>query len=299
MLFGPQCFTAAFFYPALDKWRFGATHYSTHLNTITTAMITRNYSAGELIVREGDTAETAFYLVSGTVQVFVNTSEGEKLVAEQSAGDFFGEMGMILEEPRMASIRAKTDVVAEEYDIKSFEEDVIDNRERRNAYMPNLFERIRVVSSMLRNAIDGEVRSNGYEVEADHVDEPVQEGPLDISSVTLKSVEPLEGSAECLKLAIKNFPFNIGRHSESKVLVENDFYLDDKRPHQVSRGHCAIERRGDAYVIRDRYSYCGTILNGENLGKSGEGFVGALKFGDNELILGDASSSFKFVVTLA
>lgn len=296
----PQfCETAAFLYPALDKFLFGASSRAYFPVTFNTAMITRNYSAGELIVREGDAAETAFYIVSGTVEVFVNTSNGEKFVVEQGEGDFFGEMGMILEEPRMASIRAKTDVVAEEYDIKSFEENVIDSRERRNAYMPNLFERIRVVSSMLRNAIDEEVGSNAYQVEAAQAPEVSPDAPVEVGSVKLKSVEPLTGSEACLNLTIKNFPFNIGRHSESKVLVENDFYLDDTRPHQVSRGHCAIERRGGEYVIRDRYSYCGTILNGEGLGKSGTGFVGKLKMGDNELVLGDQNSSFKFVVTLA
>ncbi|MGB0414688.1 MAG: cyclic nucleotide-binding domain-containing protein [Coraliomargarita sp.] len=262
-------------------------------------MITRNYAAGELIVREGDAAESAFYLVSGTVEVFVDASGSERFVAEQHAGDFFGEMGMILEEPRMASIRAKTDVVAEEYDIKSFEEDVIGNRERRNAYMPNLFERIRVVSSMLRNAIDEEVGSNAYEVEAAQSEEAVAESSVEVSSVKFKSVKPLDGASACVDLSVKSFPFNIGRHSESKVLVENDFYLDDTRPHQVSRGHCAIERRGDAYVVRDRFSYCGTILNGESLGKGGSSFVGALQMGDNELILGDQNSSFRFIVTLA
>lgn len=260
-------------------------------------MKAQKFSAGELIVREGDAAESAFYLASGVVEVFVGASDGEKFVAEQFAGDFFGEMGMILEQPRMASVRAKTDVEVEEYDIESFEEDVINNADRRNVYLPNLFERIRVISSLLRNAIDGEVGSTVCRLEpgGGEVPVPVSE---EVLPLRLRSVEPLDGASACLDLTIKRFPFNIGRSSRSKVLVENDYYLDDKRPHQVSRGHCVIERRGASYVVRDRYSSCGTILNGERLGREGAAFVGVLKAGQNQLILGDEGSSFKFELNL-
>lgn len=274
-------------------------------------MITKDYAVGEIITKEGDVSDFAYYIVSGTVEVLVDSPKGEMIIAEQYEGDFFGEMGVILEEPRMATIRAKTAVTVEAFDIKSFEEDIISNTERRNAYMPNLFERIRIISSMLRTAIipdqpnqEPQAPTHSYDVhglvDAREIHEldgtSSDEKPL---TVHLKTLEPLRGAAECVDIPVQKFPFNIGRHSESKILVENDFYVEDMRPHKVSRGHCSIEKRGGNFVVRDRFSSVGTILNGEALGKSGGNFIGTLKSGENELILGDTMSRFKFVVVVA
>ncbi|MGB0416690.1 MAG: cyclic nucleotide-binding domain-containing protein [Coraliomargarita sp.] len=272
-------------------------------------MITKDYAVGEIITKEGDFSDYAYYLKSGTVEVLVNTPDGEKIVAEQFEGDFFGEMGVILEEPRMATIRAKTHVEVLAYDIKSFEENVINNDELRAAYMPNLFERIRVISSMLRKAIVPEGATDDYTpthsydvhglVDAREIHEldgtPEADKAL---ALHLKSVEPLPGAAQCVDVDVKRFPFNIGRHSESKILVENDFYVEDQRPHQVSRGHCSIEQRGGQFIVRDRFSSTGTVVNGVPLGKASRSFVATLKLGENELILGDEKSRFKFVLTV-
>lgn len=272
-------------------------------------MITQNYLAGEIIVKEGDHSDFAFFLKTGTVEVLVNTLKGEKIVSEQFAGDFFGEMGVILEEPRMATLRAKTDVEVIAYDIKSFEDNVINNAEQRTAYMPNLFERVRLICSMLRKtmepseAVASESGLHPYDVyglvEAREVHEldgmPPAAKP---STVRLKSVEPLRGAENCVNVVVKKFPYNIGRHSQSKILVENDFYVEDERPHNVSRGHCSIEQREGQFVVRDRFSSKGTIVNGEILGKSARSFMAVLKTGENELTLGDTTSRFKFVLTV-
>ncbi|ADE55655.1 cyclic nucleotide-binding domain-containing protein [Coraliomargarita akajimensis] len=262
-------------------------------------MITKNYAAGEYIVREGEESEHAYYIVSGTVEVVVNTPKGERFVANQHAGEFFGEMGAILEEPRMSSTRAKTDVTVELFDIRSFEDNVIGNTERRNAYMPNLFERIRLIASMLRQSIDAEVSSEVHagELEAD-ADEVLVEPAAELPSVRLRTLEPLGEASSCVDVKLRKLPYNIGRYSDSQVLVDNDYYVDDGKPYNVSRGHCCIEQRGNQVVVRDRFSARGTILNGVKLGKDGDSFIGALNPGENELILGSAKSGVKFIVEL-
>ena len=264
-------------------------------------MIIKNYATGEIITTEGDDSDYAYYIQSGTVEILVHKKNGSITVAEQSAGDFFGEMGIILEEPRMATVRARTDVQLEVYDIQSFEAEIINNTERRNAYLPNLFERIRLMSSMLRTAIipeDENMPSLAESSEMDALEGDMPKAAKPAPKVRFQSVGCLEGDSKPIDIEISQFPFNIGRSSESKILVENDFYLDDSKPYAVSRGHCAIEQRGDTLIVRDRFSACGTTLNGEMVGKSTKTFVGKLKAGKNELILGDARSSFHFTIEL-
>jgi serine/threonine-protein kinase len=74
------------------------------------------FEPGALIVREGDLGDTAFMIVSGRCRAFRNVggaggSEQETL-ALMGAGDVFGEMALLLEEPRSASVEAVDQVTA-------------------------------------------------------------------------------------------------------------------------------------------------------------------------------------------
>ncbi|MCL6642797.1 MAG: cyclic nucleotide-binding domain-containing protein [Candidatus Bipolaricaulota bacterium] len=63
----------------------------------------REFDAGSTIVREGDPASIGFYLVlEGQVEV----RKGQKTLAKLGAGDYFGEMALILDAPRSADVIA-------------------------------------------------------------------------------------------------------------------------------------------------------------------------------------------------
>lgn len=76
------------------------------------------FEAGALIVREGDLGDTAFMIVSGRCRAFrtVPGSAGgpgeQETLALMGAGDVFGEMALLLEEPRAASVEATDRVTA-------------------------------------------------------------------------------------------------------------------------------------------------------------------------------------------
>jgi len=63
------------------------------------------YRAGTVIMREGEPATHMFYLHGGKALV---TAHGQS-VEEVSAGGIFGEMAMIDNAPRSATVTAKTD----------------------------------------------------------------------------------------------------------------------------------------------------------------------------------------------
>ena len=65
----------------------------------------RTYAPDEEIVREGSTGTALYIILSGTARV-VRGAEG---IGEVGAGDFFGELALIEEHPRSASVIASTE----------------------------------------------------------------------------------------------------------------------------------------------------------------------------------------------
>lgn len=62
----------------------------------------RSYDGGEVIEKEGGSA-VAFYLITGGS---VEVHKGEKLVSKLGRGQFFGEMALIDNQPRSATVTA-------------------------------------------------------------------------------------------------------------------------------------------------------------------------------------------------
>ena len=63
--------------------------------------------AGEVVVREGDVADRFFVIESGLVEV---TQRG-RVLRREGPGDFFGEIGLLRDVPRTATVTAVEDTV--------------------------------------------------------------------------------------------------------------------------------------------------------------------------------------------
>lgn len=76
------------------------------IRAIANAVVEQSYEPGQEIVREGDTGVGAFIIRSGRVEV-IQTRGGEQVkLGEMKQGDFFGEMALLDEFPRSATVRA-------------------------------------------------------------------------------------------------------------------------------------------------------------------------------------------------
>ncbi len=70
----------------------------------------RGFAAGEVIFREGDKGDAAYMIVSGRCRAFRTVDGVEETLATMEPGEAFGEMALILFEPRSASVVAIDDV---------------------------------------------------------------------------------------------------------------------------------------------------------------------------------------------
>ena len=81
----------------------------------------RRYRAKKTIIHLGDYSESLFYILSGSVAVAAEDSDGREIIlAYLNAGDFVGEMGLFETSPRSARIRAKTNCEMGEISYKKF-----------------------------------------------------------------------------------------------------------------------------------------------------------------------------------
>jgi CRP/FNR family cyclic AMP-dependent transcriptional regulator len=66
----------------------------------------QSYAAGDAVVTEGDPATRLFVVVDGTASV----EQGGQTVGTIESGEFFGELALIEEHGRSATVRAETDL---------------------------------------------------------------------------------------------------------------------------------------------------------------------------------------------
>jgi CRP-like cAMP-binding protein len=106
----------------------------------------RLFLDGETIAEQGEAGDEMYIIVSGEVRV-LNKSGTE--LARRRPGDFVGEMAIISQQPRMATMVAAGDVRTLCIGQKQFEGILRERFEISMAVMQELGERLRQSSSMV------------------------------------------------------------------------------------------------------------------------------------------------------
>lgn len=81
------------------------------LTQLASASEIRRFTAGELILRQGERGDELFVIERGDVSILYTAPREARptVLAELTRGDFFGEMGLMTGEERTASVRADTE----------------------------------------------------------------------------------------------------------------------------------------------------------------------------------------------
>ena len=82
------------------------------------------FAPGQLIFKEGDKGDVIFHIEQGVVEIFVGEGNGIVVLTEMKPGEIVGVMAAVTGEPRLASARAKTEVISKKIPSQSITEQV-------------------------------------------------------------------------------------------------------------------------------------------------------------------------------
>jgi len=246
------------------------------------------FKAGDIVINEGAKETSAYVILSGTAKVLKKIGGREVTIAILEKGQVFGEMGLIEDRPRSATVRADSMLRTTVINRDSFNELLKTNPSVLMPILKTLFERLRQASEMLAQ------RSAGLysEIKEDKGFEIIMEGRTDEAKAVLSD----------RKLLITKFPFLIGRQStddpDSDVFSHNDLAISEKKSNYISGSHLAIiHDRGMMWVV-DRGSAYGIIVNGKDIGGLSNETRAILDKEENQIVIGPVTSRYIFLLKI-
>jgi len=117
-----------------------------------------SYSEGDVLFRQGDAGDAAFVIVSGQAQVSIDTDNGPLVVARLSDHDFVGEIAILCNVPRTATVTATTSLDALRISKDLFFRLVKEFPEIAIEVMRELAQRLENTNSRLRDVAGGRNR---------------------------------------------------------------------------------------------------------------------------------------------
>ncbi len=256
-------------------------------------MHTREVRKGEFIFRQGEKSDCVAYVTRGRVEVLREIDGKYMAIGHVRAGEYVGEMGVLEDKPRSATVRAVEDSTMEFTERDEFLRLISEDPEQSLELLVRLSARLREADGLVAEAMARKGKPPKYR----------QTRAVSAASETVKI---LPGSKEMQRVLPEDgvevdvFPFFIGRSlqaGEQAPPISVDLLLADERPFRLSHVHFAVTEHNGSYVVRDFGSELGTEVNGELLG--GDFFRSdstPLLRGINRVSAGGVGSPFMFRV---
>ena len=222
----------------------------------------QSFKKGDVIIRQGSYETSAYIIESGKVEVSIVVNDKKTVFAIMGEKQIFGEMGLMDDRPRSATVTALDDTRVSVIDRKSFNEQLRKNPKILFPLIKALFERLRTANQNIAVKECLGVQTLGSKQK-----EPEKKGLVVMSGMNKTATNALGNDTP----RIESFPYKVGRRSaigEDDVFVDNDLFLEDnteKPPFNISSNHFLIDLVNKKYVVVDRGSSFGTIVNGTKI----------------------------------
>jgi hypothetical protein len=241
-------------------------------------MQSMSVSAGETIFVPGDASLAVYIIENGEIAIMVGDGAGETEVARLSAGEVFGESGVLEARPRAARAVAtrQTSLLVTPKDdfLQAFG---LDN-DRALVILKLLCRRLR--GSNLRLARPDPAPAGGRQ-----------------PCLRLCPADDRIAAAMPAAIDVHYLPFQVGNRfgGETLPIASNrSLCIAVRGDLELSAPHFEITRRGGQLSVRDLASRYGTIVNGAAINRTSPAPFACLQYGDNFITAGRAESPFKF-----
>jgi len=115
------------------------------LESVSKLAATRTYPKNTIIISEGDDSDSLYAVLSGKVKVYLSDDEGREIIINiLSDGEYFGELALLDDSPRSASVMTLEETKLAVISKSAFEESLAKNP-------PMALHIIRELSSRLRS----------------------------------------------------------------------------------------------------------------------------------------------------
>lgn len=111
----------------------------------------RTYSKQTVIINEGDEAGPLFIILSGKIRVFLGDSLGKEVtLSVQEQGSYFGELSLLDDEPRSASVMTLDKTVCGVISKAEFRKWLAEHPDVGQSLIKGLTRRIRILTESVR-----------------------------------------------------------------------------------------------------------------------------------------------------
>ncbi len=110
------------------------------------------YKAGQTLFKQGEMGDAAYIVLDGTADILVDTAEGPLRVAQLSENEIIGEIAILCDIPRTASVQAATELTTLKITKELFFRMIMDFPEMGVEVMRVLAHRLEQTTDQLRVA---------------------------------------------------------------------------------------------------------------------------------------------------
>lgn len=111
------------------------------------------YAEGDVLFRQGDQGDAAFVIISGKADVSIETDKGPLTVASLEDNDFVGEIAILCDVPRTATVTAASNLETLRITKDLFFRLVSEFPEMAVEIMRELAHRLELTNAQLREAV--------------------------------------------------------------------------------------------------------------------------------------------------
>jgi CRP/FNR family cyclic AMP-dependent transcriptional regulator len=111
------------------------------------------FDPGKRLMQQGDPADAAYLIIDGHAEVILETPAGPVIVATLGANDFVGEMAILGDVPRNATVRAKDRLIALRISKEPFMRMVREFPTMAVSIMQELAQRVDLTNKQLSTAL--------------------------------------------------------------------------------------------------------------------------------------------------